>query len=81
MLRPAMETPAQKAHQENPMNTVHSRNRRIVRRGSFIFNNPDRAVLAVARSLRAMSNEGETFTENGPPTRWRRTIADDSALP
>jgi hypothetical protein len=54
--------------------------RRIVRRGSFTFSNPDCAVLAIARNLQAMSKEGETFPVSGPPPRWRRAIADDNAL-
>jgi hypothetical protein len=51
---------------------------RILRRGSFPFNNLQYAAVAIARTLDMMAEEGEVFSlDNGPYRRWKRTSSEE----
>ena len=51
---------------------------RILRRGSFPFNNLEYAAVAIAQTLDRMAKEGEVFSlDNGPHRRWKRTSSEE----
>jgi hypothetical protein len=51
---------------------------RILRRGSFPFNNLEYAAVAIARTLDMMAEEGEVVSlDNGPHRRWKRTSSEE----